>query len=242
MRADRIADLSAILDRASREAGAVVALLADREGLVLARGGDPALLPETAQEQLGQENLRRVALVLDAEEPEISPPAEQTPGARLLFSQADRFVLALGFLGEAPFEAAREGSRNVVRRVVSFLESMRRERRQHFLGHRLISRVCDKTHVMSAEVRRMLERLCDDLLELEQALAVGLDTRKLVRDFCETLDELVAWPKGGGESFQRNLETLQASVSDLGSAEMTPERLQAMTAGLEVTIESWPLP
>jgi hypothetical protein len=235
-------DLSAILDRASREAGAVLAILADREGLVLARSGDPALLPETARAQLDQDSLRRVALALDSEDPELSPPAEQTPGARLLFAQADRYVLALGFLGEAPLQAAREGSRSAVRRVVSFLESLRRERRQRFLGHRLITRVCDKTYVMSAEVRRMLERLCDDLLELEQALAVGLDTQDLVRDFRETLDEVVAWPKGRGDSFQRNLETLQASVEDLPSGEMTPERLQAIIAGLEVTIESWPLP
>src|SRR5206468_11914634 len=118
-------------------------------------------------------------------------------------------------------------------RVDALIEGRRRERRKRFLGHRLIARVCDKTYVMSAEVRTQLETLCDLLLDLEEAVAGGRRTEYLTRQFCEVLAELVARPKKAGESFRSNLDVLLDSVSDLGGGDLTEDRPQARIAGLE---------
>jgi len=205
--------------------------------------GEEALLPEAARAFLSNDSLRRVALALDDEEIDHSPPLDQTGGARIYCAKTDRYVLSLAVLGdEPPLHPVREVGRHAAHRIEAHLEGERRDRRRRFLGHRLITRVADKNHVMGAEVRRMLETLCDKLLEIEENLAAGADSSEAVLYFRGTLDELVAWPKGGSESFQRNLEILQDSMSDFRADDLSTERLEAVIAGLEVTIESWLLP
>jgi hypothetical protein len=237
-----LADLAGLLDRARKEAGAAFALLSDGNGIELARAGDDGTLPPPARAFFSKENLRRLALALDDEDPDLLPPPEQTGGARIYGTRVGSLVLSLVFGSEVSPREVREWTRSGVSRVRTYLEGFRRERRRRFLGFHLTTRVCDKTYVMSAEVRGMLEGLCDCLLDMREALEMGADCTHLVSRFQETLGELVAWPKGGGESFQRNLEILQRSVEDLRAADLTSERLEAIESGLEVTIESWPLP
>jgi hypothetical protein len=226
-----LADLAGLVDRARNEAGAAFALLSDGSGLELARAGDDAGLPAPARAFLSGENLRRLALALDDEDPDLLPPLDQTGGARVYGTRVGSLVLSLVFGGEVSPRRVRELTQTGVARVRTYLEGARRERRKRFLGFHLTTRVCAK-----------LDGLCDCLLDMQEALETGADSSLLVRRFRETLGELVAWPKGGGESFQRNLEILQRSVEDLRAEDLTSERLEAIESGLEVTIESWPLP
>lgn len=242
MSRNRHEDLIGLLERACRDTGALAALLADRDGLPIARVGEVELLPDAARQLLAPDGLRRVALALDEDDPEYAPPPAETDGAHVFFTSSPGHILGLAVVGELIPPHLRRLGREALARVESHLDQLRQQRRRNFLGHRLLVRVVDKTYVMSAEVRRMLELLCDGVLDLEEALAAGAETSAVIHRFRETLDELVAWPKRAGVSFQSNLEALRESIDDLRPEDLTKERLEALIAGLEMTIESWPLP
>lgn len=236
------ADITAILERAVLEYGFAIAVLFDREGETLAEAGEAAALPAAAQALISHDSFRRVALALDEDEPELAPDPGTSGGALFFFGRAERYVVGVATQSDDR-TAFEQHADTTVHRIDGFLDARRRERRKRFLGHRLIARVCDKTFVMSAEVRTQLEHLCDLLLDLEEAHSGGRHTGELGRLFHEALSELIARPKKSGGSFQHNLEILADSVCDLdGSSDLSEERLRAIIAGLEVSVESWPLP
>jgi hypothetical protein len=237
---EQLDDLSSILNDSCSELGRSIGIISDLSGKILARVGDEEALPPPARLMLERDGLRRVALALD-DTPEHCPPPDQTGGIHLFFARTGRFVLALGTFGDLPGRLHTVG-RNTIRQIHAHLDSLRRERRRRFLGYRLITRVRDKPHIMSIEVKSHLESLCDDLMDLEEALESGDDPAPILHHFRETLDELVAWPKGRGENFQMSLENLRASTQDLRADELTTDHVQAMIGGLELSIESWVLP
>jgi hypothetical protein len=240
MHPERLADLSALLERAARESQAAVGVLSDSIGREVVRVGNAAPLPALALESLTPENLRRVALALE-DEPEHEPAPGQTGGALILHARAASTVVTLVAPPGVPAQAFREGAQAGIDRILAYLEAVRRDRRTRFLAHRLLTRVVDQNHPMRLEIRSMLERTCDQILDMQEGLAAGIDLTDQVRQLIETVDELVAWPKGK-ESFQYNIENLQDSLRDLRPGDLTEDRLAAITAGLEVTIESWVLP
>jgi hypothetical protein len=235
------ADLAAVLERACREERLARAMLFTQDGEVLIdRVGDGQLHARAAEHFL-PDSLRRIAVSLDEDEPDYAPSAAQSGGQGVRFERADHYILGVATI-DAPSPSFARATDALRRRIEVIVEGARRGRRSRFLGFRLIARVCDKQHVMSGEVRLALEQLCDCLIDIEEALAAGRRTDGLTRRFRDTLAELVARPKAAGSSFQRNLEILHNSVSDLEGGSITPDRLVAIIGGLEVAIETWPLP
>ena len=234
-------DLSGVLEGAARECALTFIVVFDEEGTELAHHGDDTLLANEARDLFHDEGRRRIALSLDEDEPEHAPSARETGGHFVYFARADHYLVGV---------AATTGSRQafddavdkVVRRVEAQFARSRKDRRRHFPAHRIITRVCDKRYVMSAEVRRLLSQLCDLVLELGDALSAREPTAGLARRFVDTLAELVARPKNAGETFQANLESLQESAADIVEDALAEDRLRALMSGLELTINSWPEP